>query len=52
MLPKTKNPQKTRANLAMYSFSINKCTTIREKESKLRKTAALTKPPKNVQEIS
>ena len=42
MLPKTKNPQKTRANLAIYCFYVNTYRTIREKESKLRKTAALS----------
>ena len=41
MLPKTKNPKKTRANLAIYCFSINTYTPIREKESKLSKRAAL-----------
>ena len=47
MLPKSKNPLKTRANFAKYCFSINTYTTIREMESKHRKTAGLTKPPKN-----
>ena len=47
MLPKSKNPLKTRANFAKYCFSINTYTTIREMESKLRKTAGLKKPPKN-----
>ena len=42
MLPKTKNPQKTRVNLAIYCLSINTYTTTREKKSKFRKTAALS----------
>ena len=42
MLPKTKNLQKTRANLAIYCFSVNTYTPIRKKESKLRKMAALS----------
>ena len=52
MLPKTKNPQKTRANLATYCFFINTYTPIGEKERKLRKMEKTPKPPKNVQEIS
>ena len=38
MLPKTK----TRANSAIYCFSMNTYTTIRENESRLRKTGALS----------
>ena len=42
MLPKTKNPEKTRANLDIYCFSINTYIPIRKKESKLKKMAALS----------
>ena len=41
MLPKNKTPQKSRAN-------INTSTTIREKETKLRKTAALSQSPQKL----
>ena len=47
MLPKTKNPQKTKANIAIYCLSTNTYSIIREKENKLCISKASKKCSRN-----